>query len=670
MRQLWMVVSVVVFCVGVGALALTLYLWFGAWPAETKQLVDHYRSVARNTARPPEPLLSHVRARDVTSLGGTWQVVIDPFDRGSLGGMAPRAETPEEPSDLGEFSFEDGMTLEVPGDWNHQDPRLVFYQGVVWYKREFRLALPPKHRAYLWFGAANYHASVYVNGNLVGEHEGGFTPFNYEVTDHLVKGTNLLVVKVDNRKGVDDVPTAITDWHNYGGLTRDVYAVRVPETYVRSYGLALSNDGDRIEGEVRVEGPDAARGVTVKIPELEVEQRFEVSEGRAEVSIEATPERWSPETPRRYRVEIQAGEDHIEEAIGFRTVEARGSEILLNGEPVFLRGISIHEEAPGEQGRARSPEHAATLLGWAQDLGCNFVRLAHYPHNEYMVREADRRGLMVWAEVPVYWNVAFESEAARTRTKRQLSELITRDRNRASVVLWSLGNETPISDARQAFMQEMADHVRGEDPTRLLTAALMTSGSSLARFFAGSYIPALLGWSPSTWTYAVGDPLEEIVDVASLNEYFGWYYSGGFAAVAPVSSHHARRVMIDNLDRIRIETDSDKPLVLSELGAGALAGRREPPRRLAAYSEEYQALVYQRQIDMMKRQPKLRGASPWILKDFRSPLRLYQGVQDYWNRKGLVDDQGERKLAFDVLRNFYLELAGGTPPVGAAADPS
>lgn len=666
MRQLWTTVSVLAFLVGVGALALTLYLWFGAWPTETKELVDHYRSVARNTARPPEPLLSHVRARDVTSLGGTWQVVVDPYDRGSLGGMAPRAGKPEEPSDLGEFSFENGMTLEVPGDWNHQDPRLVFYQGIVWYKREFRLAMPPNHRAYLWFGAANYHASVYVNGTLVGEHEGGFTPFNYEVTPYLVKGTNLLVVKVDNRKGAEDVPTAITDWHNYGGLTRDVYAVRVPETHIQSYGLALARSGDRIEGEVRVDGGDASRGVTIRIPELEIEQHFPVANGRAEISIDAAPERWSPETPRRYRVEIQIGEDHIEEAIGFRTIEVREGEILLNGKPVFLRGISIHEEAILGQGRARSPEHAATLLDWAEELGCNFVRLAHYPHNEYMVREADRRGLMVWAEVPVYWNVAFESEAARTRTRRQLSELIDRDRNRASVILWSLGNETPISDARQAFMQEMANHVRAKDPTRPLTAALVTSGGSLAGFFAWNYIPALLGWSPATWTYSIGDPLEEIVDVASLNEYFGWYYSGVLAAIGPVSSHRARRVMIDNLDRIRIETSTDKPLILSEFGAGALAGKREPPRRLVAYSEEYQALVYRRQIDMIKRQPKLRGISPWILKDFRSPLRLYQGVQDYWNRKGLVDDAGEHKLAFDVLRDFYLELA--TPPVGTPAD--
>jgi beta-glucuronidase len=654
-RRLWTIVSVVAFLAGIGGLALTAYLWFGDWPQRTRQVVDHYRSLGENLARPPEPLIGNVRARDVTSLGGTWQAVIDPYGRGELGGMAARAHGPEAPSDLGEFSFEDGLTLEVPGDWNSQDPRLVFYQGIVWYKREFELHRRRDRRTFLWFGAANYRTSIYLNGELVGEHEGGFTPFNYEVTERLRNGSNLLVVQVDNRKGPEDVPTALTDWHNYGGLTRDVLAVQVPRRFVRSYALHLSPEGDRVLAEVQVDppGPGAA-GLSIPELGLEVEARTDAT-GTARFDLPARPERWSPVEPRRYRVVIRAGEDVVEEDIGFRTIEAAGGEILLNGKPIFLRGISIHEEAPHGEGRARSRKHAETLLGWARDLGCNFVRLAHYPHNEHMVRVADETGLLVWSEVPVYWNVDFASERARERTRRQLSELIARDRNRAAVILWSLGNETPIGDDRHAFMLAMAEHVRALDSTRPITAALVTSPASLARFFLSSYVPALLGLPRREWIYRVGDPLAEIVDVPALNQYFGWYYSGGLAAVTPISSHRARRVMIENMDRIRIETGSTKPLVMSELGAGALAGRHAPEASLAAYSEEYQALVYRRQIAMLSRQPQLRGMSPWILKDFRSPLRLYQGVQDHWNRKGLVDDDGRRKQAFSVLRNHYRE---------------
>jgi len=654
-RRLWTIASLLAFLSGVGGVALTAYLWLGDWPQRTRQIVDYYRSVGENLARPPEPLIGNVRAREVTSLGGTWQAVIDPYGRGELGGVAPRAHQPRAPSDLGEFSFEDGLTLSVPGDWNTQDPRLVFYQGIVWYKREFELPLRPDHRTFLWFGAANYRASVYLNGELVGEHEGGFTPFNYEISDRLRSGSNLLVVKVDNRKGPEDVPTALTDWHNYGGLTRDVLAVRVPRRFVRSYALHLAPEGDRILAEVEVDPPRPGP-VAIAIPELGLEARARSDEsGTARFDLPARPERWEPERPRRYRVEIRAGDDVVAEDIGFRTIETAGGEILLNGQPIFLRGISIHEEAPLGEGRARSRSHAETLLGWALELGCNFVRLAHYPHNEHMVRVADERGLLVWSEVPVYWNVDFASERARERTRRQLSELIARDRNRAAVILWSIGNETPIGEDRDAFMRTIADHVRALDPTRPITAALVTSPASLARFFLSSYVPALLGHPPREWVYRVGDPLAEIVDVPALNQYFGWYYSGGLAALTPVSSHHARRVMIENMGRIRIDPGSTKPFVISEFGAGAKAGRHAPQESLAAYSEEYQALVYRRQIDMLERQPGLRGMSPWILKDFRSPLRLYQGVQDHWNRKGLVDDQGRRKQAFAVLRNHYGE---------------
>ena len=208
-------------------------------------------------------------------------------------------------------------------------------------------------------------------------------------------------------------------------------------------------------------------------------------------------------------------------------------------------------------------------------------------------------------------------------------------------------------------MRDMADHVRSLDSSRLVTAALLSGQESLTGFFLDAYVPALLGFSPEVWTYRIDDELADIVDVAAVNEYFGWYYSGALALLTPFSSAHARRVMLDGLDRIRIETGLGKPLILSELGAGAKAGWREPVERLAVYTEDYQALVYERQIAMIREQEDVVGLSPWILKDFRSPLRLYQGVQDYWNRKGLVSDEGERKLAFDVLRDYYRERAAG-----------
>ncbi len=659
MVRLFATLSLLLFLVGAASLGLTLYLWFGDWPEQAKATVDHLRSVAANTGRAPDPLLPDPRSAPHESLNGTWQAVIDLYERGEIAGLAPMAQEPADPAALAEFSFHNGLTLEVPGDWNTQDPRLHFYQGLVWYKRTFTFEPRGDERVYLYFGAANYRASVYVNGRMVGEHEGGFTPFNFDVTHVLHDGENLVVVKVDNRRDARDIPTPITDWHNYGGLTRDVLLVRVPETHISRWELRLPGEpGNELVGFVEVKGPAVPAEVVVEVPELGVRIETQTDAyGRVDLEIPATPERWSPDSPRLYRVAVSTGAHRIEDDIGFRTIATRGSDILLNGEPVYLRGISIHDETLDGGGRANSTAHAEATLGLAKELGCNFVRLAHYPHPDTMARAADRLGLLVWAELPVYWAVAFDDEDTLELGRTMFSELIHRDRNRSSVVMWSLGNETPASEPRDHFFAELADHVRKEDPSRLLTAALVTGPEVLQPFLLDYYLPAILGFVRDEWVFRIDDGLESIVDVPAINQYFGWYYSGALALMTPLDSETARRVMLDNMDRIRFETRLDKPLVISELGAGAKLGLRARGEELRVFSEDYQLEVYQRQLSMLADQETVRGLSPWVLKDFRAPLRMYQGVQDYWNRKGLVSEKGERKLAFSLVRDHYRQLA-------------
>lgn len=659
MHRVCALLSVIVFLAGAASLGLTLYLWFGAWPEQMKETVDHYRSVAKNTGRAPDPLLPDPRSAPHDSLNGRWQAVIDPYDRGNLGGIAPLAQEPRSPADLAEFSFENGLELDVPGDWNTQDPRLVFYQGTVWYKRAFSYEGRPGERAFLYFGAANYKASVYVNGRLVGQHTGGFTPFNFDVTDTLHDGENLLVVKVDNRRTSEDIPTPTTDWHNYGGLTRDVMLLKLPETHISGWELRLPGEpADQLVGFVDVTGPGLPTAVVVEVPELGIrEETVTDAAGHVELLIPAAPERWSPTSPRLYRVVVRTGAHRIEDEVGFRTIATAGADILLNGEPIYLRGISIHDETLDGGGRAHSFAHAEETLGLAKELGCNFVRLAHYPHPDAMARTADRLGLLVWAELPVYWAVDFANEDTLALARQMFSELIARDRNRASVVLWSLGNETPASEARDVFFARLAEHVRREDPSRLLTAALLTGQEALAPLLLRYYLPAALGLEREEWIFRIDDGLERVVDVAAVNEYFGWYYSGALGLATPLGSQRARRIMLDNMDRIQFVTHEAKPLIVSELGAGAKYGLRAESDAIRVYSEDYQVEVYERQLSMLSDQSTVRGISPWVLKDFRAPLRLYQGVQDYWNRKGLVSETGERKAAFAVLQSHYQALA-------------
>jgi len=440
-----------------------------------------------------------------------------------------------------------------------------------------------------------------------------------------------------------------------------VLLVHVPETHVSSYELRLEGEpGDRIVGFIEASGPGLPARVSLAIPELGIELTISVDAGgRAALSIPATPERWSPDSPRLYRVELRLGEQSIEDQIGFRTIATADGKILLNGESIYLRGISIHDETLDGGGRANSLADAEATLGLARELGCNFVRLSHYPHPDALARVADRIGLLVWAELPVYWNIAFDDENTLELGKRMFTELISRDRNRASVILWSLGNETPAGEDRDRFFQALADHVRAEDSSRLLTAALLTGAEALGPFFLEYYAPALLGWSRPEWIFRIDDGLEKIVDVPAINEYFGWYYSGALGLLLPFSSEYTRRVMLDNMDRIRLVTEEGKPLIISEFGAGAKLGLHQEAGEMRVYSEEYQVEVYRKQLAMLEKQALVRGLSPWILKDFRSPMRLYQGVQDFWNRKGLVSETGEKKLAFGVLQAHYAQLAAG-----------
>jgi beta-glucuronidase len=497
---------------------------------------------------------------------------------------------------------------------------LFFYEGTVWYKKSFDYQRQPDKRVFVYFGAANYFADVYLNGEKLGQHEGGFTPFNFEITK-LVRDTgNFLVVKVDNKRRGDAVPTLMTDWWNYGGLTREVMIIETPATFVNDYMVQLKpGSRDRVSGWVRLAGEKLSQRITIRIPEAGVVKSFTTDgNGLATIDFNADLKLWSPESPKLYDVAIEAETDQVRDQIGFRSIETRGTDILLNGRPIFLRGVCIHEEAPLRGGRAYSREDAGTLLGWAKELGANFVRLAHYPHNEFMIREADRMGIMVWSEIPVYWTIQWENPATLENARNQLSEVIARDKNRAAVVIWSVANETPLSDARLSFLRNLISHARHLDSTRLLSAAMERH-----------YLDAK--------TQMIDDPLGEFLDVLGCNEYVGWYDG-----------------LPEKADGLVWKSKYQKPLVMSEFGGDALFNHHGDS--LTRWTEEYQENIYQHQISMLKRIPFLRGTAPWILMDFRSPRRPLPGIQDYWNRKGLISDRGEKKKAFYVMQRWYREL--------------
>ncbi len=574
-------------------------------------------------AASPSPLINNISNRTTISLDGQWQAIVDPYETGVNARFYLNAKARDK-HELLEYDFDKSDVLQVPGDWNLQKKELFFYEGPVWYKKSFSYHKREHTRVLVYLGAANYFTRVYINGQALGEHEGGFTPFNFEITDQIREGDNFLVAEVNNARRRDGVPSVNTDWWNYGGLTRNVMLVEEPETFIQDYVVQLAKgSADQVSGWVQLRGPALAQPVVVEIPEARIKQTVTTdASGRAEFHFSARLELWSPRHPKLYDVRLSAGADKVRDSIGFRTIETHGTQILLNGQPIFLRGISMHEEAPLRGGRAFSPEDAETLLGWARELGCNFVRLTHYPHNENVTRLADRMGIMVWSEIPVYWDIDWENPATLQNAEDQLRDMIARDHNRASVAFWSLSNETPIKPARLEFLRQLAERARQLDSTRLITSAM-------------SHVDDL---GPDS--RALTDPLGQYLDVLGLNEYLGWY--GGRP---------------EDADRMQWKIAWDKPLIASEFGGGSPYGRHGAADE--RWTEEYQANIYQHQIAMLKKIPSLAGMSPWVLMDFHSPRRLLPGTQDYFNRKGLFSIQGERKQAFYVLQKFYREVDSG-----------
>ena len=570
----------------------------------------------------------NVEARRTTSLNGKWRAIVDPYENGYYDFRLQPAKDgyfldakPKDKSDRVEYDFDTSGQLDVPGDWNTQRESLFLYEGTIWYRKTFDYPSNAGTRLFLYFGAANYEAIVYLNGEKLGSHTGGFTPFAFEITGKTREKGNSVVVKVDNKRHREAVPTLNTDWWNYGGLTRGVLLVEVPETFIDDYFVQLKKgSADSIAGWVKLNGPRLRQQVAIRIPEAGVSASVSTdANGYAALSIPAKLTLWSPENPKLYEVTIASDTDSVRDRIGFRTIETKGTDILLNGKSVFLRGVSIHEEAPFRAGRAYSPEDARTLLGWAKEMGCNFVRLAHYPHNENMVREADRLGLMVWSETPVYWTILWENPETFANASNQLAESIARDKNRASIVLWSVANETPVGEARTAFLRKLAGQVRALDPTRLVTAALLHHND---------------GGAAEGNTDLLDDPLGADLDVLGCNEYLGWYDG-----------------LPDKADHMDYKTIYTKPLIMSEFGADALYGLHGDP--LTRWTEEYQENVFRHQVGMLRRIPFLRGTSPWVLMDFRSPRRTLPDIQDFFNRKGLVSVRGGKKKAFYVMQEFY-----------------
>lgn len=568
-----------------------------------------------------QELLVNVYGRQYTLLNGKWNAIIDPYQQGRKTAIY-RNRALKDKADFKEYAFEGGLRLNVPSDWNSQIPELKYYEGTMRYARKFEINKKSDENLFLYFGAVNYRCRVYLNGTLIGSHEGGFTPFQFNVTNVVKEGGNFLAVEVDNTRTADAIPALSFDWWNYGGITRDVMLVHTPKNYIRDYFIQLDKyDSDRVHAEVQLSAQNAGQLVKIEIPELKIANKvFTDGTGLAKATFRVRNlERWSPQAPKLYQVIVSSEVDEVKENIGFRNLYVKNTQIYLNDSPVFMKSIGLHEEISQRQGRAYSEQDAIALLSEAKGLGVNMIRLAHYPQNEYIVRLAEQMGLMLWEEIPVWQGIDFKDSSTRLKAQRMYTEMLLRDRNRCALTFWGVANETAPSESRNAFLKSLVELCHKMDTTRLITAAFD--------------LPKL---NSETNAFEMEDDFIENLDVVSINKYMGWYHRW------PMSP-----------SEIRWNVALDKPLIFSEFGGEALYGQSGDSTVTSSWSEEYQEKLYKDNLEMFKYIPNLAGISPWILFDFRSPYRFHPTNQEGWNRKGLISDQGYRKKAWYVMKEYY-----------------
>ena len=626
----------------------------------------------------PDHLIGWIDSRQILTLNGEWSYIVDPMNNGlpesSFFGGFPKNKTQKTGMELIEYNFETAAKIQIPGAWNAGDEKLFFYRGPVWLYKKFNHSPKKEALTHLYIEGSNFTTKIFLNGSIVGQFEGGYVPFNFDISEYLKEGENILLVQTDNTLNESSVPTQKTDWWPWGGIVGDVYIVETPRKFIQNAYLQLNPENlSKALFKVEMHHKTSGQRIKLEIPELQFKAEYKTnSAGAISENIKINPQLWSPLSPKLYEVKISSEAETISDKIGFRSIQTKGQKIYLNNSEIQFKGIAMHSEPIGIPGPAFSKEHFQKLLLTAKDLNINFIRAAHYPYTRHLAKVADQLGLMLWEEVPVYWNIDWDNSNTLNIAKNQITRLVQRDQNRASVVVWSVANETPLSSSRMKFLKALLAEIEINDSSRLSTAALL-SGSE-EQFRSLVLVLALQGaksqWvspkekaifqlildqanipidSELSFSLSIDDPLGESVDLISYNEYFGWYYVTFFTDQMMISEGTLRKLMFEVMPDIKISSSFDKPIHISEFGAGAKYGNHTNK----IWSEEYQAKLYKHQLEMLSNNPQIQGISPWVFKDFRAMLRPLPGIQDFYNRKGLIDESGNKKEAFKVLADFY-----------------
>ena len=550
------------------------------------------------------------------NLNGMWKCKIDSQDRGiNDKWFLPNNYNKKDPELL---------EINIPNSFNTLNGFKI-YEGIVWHFYEFEMNKADLSKAEFFklrFEGSNYNTKVWLNGVYLGEHNGGFTPFHFNFKGHLKESQNLLVVRTDNIRREDRIPAVSFDWFNWGGIYRDVYLEIMPKDRIKNVivkTIVKSRSESHIDISFNVIGT-----LSLNWKVLDSQQTKTLFEGTLRGTSGQggfnftfkNPELWSPDNPYLYYLKIfnnDSGELIYETSFGVRQIEIQGTSIYLNKKKLFMKGVSLHEELM-PYGRTIPYEERVKDIRSMKSLGFNALRTAHYSHDEDLIEIADKEGILILEEIPVYWACNFKSNETFRTAAKMMRSLIKRDINHPSVIWWSVGNEIPIERPNVSrFMKRLMEWTRMHDDTRIVTYVSMKLFTDLTRRYA---------------------------DVATINFYFGWY----------VGSTRMISLMLD----VMRTPAFNKPWIYTEFGAGAKYGFHADWEKQVKFSEERQLHILDYSIRTFNAKKYIAGWFIWIYRDFRSFLRQNEYQQGF-NRKGIVSEKNKKKLICKRFPNILNE---------------
>jgi beta-glucuronidase len=569
------------------------------------------------------------KTRNLLSLDGLWAFAPDPNNIGETENWYDGL-----PPDCTRDIF-------VPASWNEQYDDLYNFHGVGWYER--KLDLPPgfgtgEERIFLRVGSVFQRARVWVNGQFCGEYNNPHLPFEFEPGSYLQSSREIrIIIRVDAAIAPDDLPPAIYhgaepkpdawqadqypaaayDFFPYGGIHRPVYLYTTASTFIRDIEVQTEISG-RVRYKITL---SEAADLTVRINSAGQTTEYKLSnEASASGQFEiANPRLWQPADPFLYNMKVQLWDaakllDEYNLVYGVREIKVEGGKLLLNGQSLFLKGFGKHEDFDilGKGLNLGVLVRDFDLLKW---VGANSVRTSHYPYAEEFLDYADRHGLLVIDETPfVGLREHLFTPEKLAQAKTVIGELIARDKNHPSVIMWSLANEPFVESERGAeFFREMYEFARDRDAARpIIYAAHLTPA-----FNRGL----------------------QYYDLICLNQYHGWYTLPGQLDKGVAQFEKTIEEFWQTFQ---------KPILISEFGADALAGVHSTRDQM--FSEEYQAEFIAKYYELITSKEYCIGAHVWCFADFRTPQHYTRVVN---NRKGVFTRDRQPKLAAHLLRQLW-----------------